>query len=229
MKNLRPSTIKRMYTILDETYFTKNNFDVDFKSGKSDNIILKITFVPEPSYYYVIKDQVQYQGRFIVEQAPSPYFLQGDQQVRDNFDSCLNGITEWANRILEDYRQGSPIFDELDELRKSFEEKISAHIANGTAHFDEEEKKKLQQKMDELVSKFQELQQKNEITEKQLGDITTNLERLSKDLETFPKVAWYRTAGSRIFQIIKNFAKSKEGRELIASTVKGFLTGGVSK
>ena len=226
MKELRPITKQRIYSILEETYFTKNNYDVSFPRDKAKEMSVKITFIPDPSCYYVIASSSSYGSQFMTRESPGTH-LRGENSYQHNdFESCLKGITQWAARILDDYRQGSPVFNELDELRKSFEDEIDSHVRDESVHFSPVEKANIETKMDELLCNFEKLKKKNEITERELETIKTDLETLKADLENFPKKTWYRTAVSRIFKIFSKFTTSKEGRELVATAVKGFLMSG---
>ena len=220
---LRAGTKDMVLRALDETYFTRVNFDVKFSEGK-ESTILDITFLPNKELRFHIEKGAS-GNLFHTDEAPGEYLTTGERFNLDGFKACMDRIKPWTKRILKDLRQTDPIANELDELRILLEQKIEEHISDEGKHFSDEEVEKLRAGMRELEVRFKELEKKHLITQASLEDITGQLNELNEDLRVFSKGTWYRTAAAKVTSMVTRLVSTKEGRDLIASSVKALLPG----
>ncbi|MDC4227321.1 MAG: hypothetical protein MPW15_24535 [Candidatus Manganitrophus sp.] len=138
----------------------------------------------------------------------------------------MKSISPWVMRILEDYRTQNPLIDEFENLRSSLSEQIEKHIADESAHFSSEEIASIRSSLDDISVKLAEISEKTAEQERQLLNAQNELKGLKADLEIFPKGVWYRMAGSKVLNILKKAATSKEGRNFVLEAAKKFLLEG---
>lgn len=223
MTVLRESTKKKIVDALDKSHFTASSFSVTFAEGQSPFVI--ISFIPEKKFCFTIGENFGGSGYMTVE-APGHHIESGEEYERTNLESCFRAISSWASRILEDYRSKNPVLDEFESLRKTLIDQFEQHVQDKHAHFTATEAYELRSKLDELTNRMQELLEKNEQYEYRLKEATNEIDRIKADLEMFPKGVWYRMAGSKMVNIIKKVAGSKEGRELALEVAKNILIEG---
>ena len=219
---LRAGTKEIILRTLDETYFTRVNFDAKFSEGK-DSTVLDITFLPNKEVRFHVEKGAG--ELFFIDEAPGEYLTTSERFNVSGFKPCIDRIKPWTQRILKDLRQTDPLANELDELRVLLEQKMEKHIGDQGKHFSDEEAEQLRSSMKELEVRFKELEKKHLITEANLEDVTGQLHDLSDDLKVFSKGTWYRTAAAKVTSMVTRIVLTKEGQDLIASSVKALLPG----
>lgn len=221
MTQLRETTKRKILAALEKSHFTASAYSVEYDHDAT--AFLTITFLPNKSFVFVASES--YAG-ISSSEAPGQHKITGESFKHASLDECLKSIAPWAARILEDYRANNPIIDEFESLRRSLSEQIEKHITDESAHFSPEEVVAIRAKLDELSTKLSEVTEKTAEQEKQLRDAQQELKALKQDAEVFPKGVWYRMAGSRVLNIIRRAATSKEGREFALEAAKKILLEG---
>jgi hypothetical protein len=221
MTQLRETTKRKILLALEKSHFTSSSYSVEYSDDTTT--FLTITFLPNKGFTFVAAES--YTGITSAE-APGQHKLTSETFKHVSLDDCLKAIAPWTARIIEDYRAHNPIIDEFEALRKSLGEQIEKHITDESAHFSAEEASSIRFKLDELSAKLSEVSEKTTEQEKQLRDAQQELKALKQDLDVFPKGVWYRMAGSKVLNIIKKAAFSKEGRDFALEAAKKFLLEG---
>lgn len=221
MIQLRESTKRKITDLLNKSHFTASAFSVTYEEESQDFLI--ISFIPNKVFKFTAEKTY---SNFSTTEAPGLHIVTEETFKREALDDCLKAISPWISRILEDYRTHNPLVDEFETLRKTISEQIEQHIGDEAAHFSGEEMESIRTKLDDLSAKLAEVTEKTFEQEKQLRDAQAEIKNLKADLEVFPKGVWYRMAGSKVLNILKKAATSKEGREFALEAAKKFLIEG---
>ena len=251
MANLRKGIKRKIFEVLDESYFTSSGYAVTFPS--EDNVYIHIWFQDNNEYYFIIvKDngikelnirrilQKRYatlidkgfeydemnlekvQKQYHVGKKPGKY-MDIDNLKTDDFDKCLEYLRDWLKTVEEELRSIHPLVGDIEDLRREFNERLEEHIKDKSVHFEANEIESLREMLANLEQKFE---TELKISKEQLEQVKSELKKLKQDLDVFPKKTWWRTAGNRIINMIDQFASSKEGRQLAVESVKKFLSPG---
>ncbi|MUK45873.1 hypothetical protein GNP79_19245 [Aliivibrio fischeri] len=226
MSKLRSTTKQSISNTLENSYFTENNFEVKYHEGKSE--FLEVEFIPQPEFKFKAGKNTGYNKRsqWITSEAPGIHLSEAESFDINNFDSIIEHIGSWADRILEDYRIGKKeSIGEFDDFERQVEAKVEETNSNKSETFSAEEAHDLKRMLDSLYEKFELLSEENKKLKEQLSSIKVEIENIKGDVDYFPKNAWYRVSGSKIVKMMKKVASTPEGRKLIAETAKKYLIG----
>jgi hypothetical protein len=67
------------------------------------------------------------------------------------------------------------------------------------------------------------MEEKHLITEKELKELKQVVGDARKDLPIMSKGVWYRTAGGKLWEVMKKAAGTNEGRQVLADAAKRLL------
>ncbi|GBG14645.1 uncharacterized protein NMK_2244 [Novimethylophilus kurashikiensis] len=225
MTALRESTKKKIFEMLEKSYFTSSSFSLQFV--EDSNPFLTIAFIPEKKFSYSISEPAGYNSNgYISDEAPGVHIETGERYKHENLSAALKAIGPWIERILEDYRSKNPVIDEFEAFRKALCEQINEHIHDKDSHFTENEAEALRTRLDELNEKLKQIWEKSEITAQKLKEAEQEIERIKNDIAIFPKGVWYQVAGSKLVSAVKKVMGSAEGRQFALETAKKFLLDG---
>lgn len=214
---LREPIKKKIYSILDASYFTFGSFDTQFEmSSKKPPIIFAVIFRPQRKYSYVVGQQES--GRFVITRSPGMY-KETETAGAMTFDDCIDGLERWCRCLKEELQSGNPFYDELQELRRKLEQRIDEHIKDKDAHFTPEEKADIQTKIDALCKQFEDLKAKSAITEQELKKVKEELGNIRKDTEVFSRKVWYHTAGNKLLNIMSRILNSETAKSIAEKAV----------
>lgn len=152
----------------------------------------------------------------------------GDYKVRDSewhgsIDQCISRITKWCKNIKEDLAARPIVQEDLSDWETEIERRISETAGDSQERFSDSEANVLSQKLDGLVSKFEELERARTITEKELAEVRAELQKMKGTLSLYPKSTWYKTAGHKLLDVTKRVLKTKEGRDFLLASAKKLL------
>lgn len=214
MSRFNRVVIKQFREALDSSAFTLSDFQVTFPDqGK---IYAAATFTSNTQYSFKILPE---DGRMYTEETPGDSFW--TQRV-NNYDinTAIGRIDNWTKNIRADIRAATPLYDEFEQLREDLDAKLAEHEAELEGHFTREEAEEWEVRFDELLARFEELREKNEITETQLNQVKRDLEILKENAHDFEKRAFFKTAGNKIFNICRRLGGSKIARTVSLEAVK---------
>lgn len=159
-------------------------------------------------------------------EAPGTHLSEAESFDISKFDSIIEHIGSWANRILEDYRVGKKeSFSEFEDFESQVKAKIEETNSNKSEVFSTEESHVLKGMLDSLYEKFELISEENKTLKEQLSSIKAEIENIKGDVDYFPKNTWYRVSGSKIVKMMKKVASTPEGRAFIADAAKKYLLG----
>lgn len=220
MPELRPKYKKMVFDTLNETYFGISNFEVSFPE---DSFLVLISLKSNIQYFLKI-DTDNYIRRY-------PGHLKNEEEWTNHpdFISCLSGIQDWAQSIVDDIKASTAINEiydpDLAKMKKQFEEQIDKDIKNPNVRFTKAEAQNWQERLDNLSHKFEKLEEENNITKIELSRIKTEIEDMKSNLNSFPKGIWLKTTGTKVLDMLKKFSNSEAGKTVIKETIKGILPG----
>ncbi|HWN95484.1 MAG TPA: hypothetical protein VNT99_10660 [Methylomirabilota bacterium] len=222
---LRHTSRKAIIDLLSQSHFGVHAFEVKFDGLRNADDVAQVVFAPNRHYTFLLRKSKAQGSRFQSYECPGEELSEQTAYSRHDMDMSLRALTAWIGRILEDYRQASPFYDEFSEFRSKLMDELSKHAADPTIHFTQDEVRAMQERLDALGQRFDQLQQRNEITEAQLANVKQQLEAMKTDLNVFPKQTWYKTAGNKLVDIVFKYFGSEEGQKVITSTAKALLPG----
>jgi hypothetical protein len=218
MPNLRPSATQQVIRELEASRFGLVGFDVKFPDG--NDLLATIVFLARKDLSLVIG--MSGSNRVHVRCSPGEYKTE-DYQAFGSFDECVACIQPWARRIYDDLRIRPVDMNELDTFRQSLDAHLKENVPNESARFTDTEIADLGGKLAALEERLQEMEAKHVLTEKELKELRQVLGDARKDLPTLSKGLWYRTAGGKVWEVMKKTASTAEGRQLLAEAAKKML------
>jgi hypothetical protein len=146
-----------------------------------------------------------------------------DTEVLGSFDDAVECIQPWARRIYDDLRVRTPDLNELASFRQTLDAHLKNTAVDEQSPFTEAEVTDLSAKLSALEQRLSEMEEKHLITEKELKELRQVVGDAKKDLPVMPKGVWYRTAGGKIWEVMKKAASTSEGKQLLADAAKKLL------
>jgi hypothetical protein len=218
MPQITNTRIKQVIEALDKSYFTVASFSVNFPD--QGNKLVVISFLDNEKFIFNLS--VNYQDVFTAN------YTLGDVKTTtqvefEDFDKGFSFIKTWAENIKDELIASNPFYDELQNLKDEFNEKLNQHIKDPKQHFSKQETEELNAKLDDLEKKFEQLKEEQVITTQELRAAQKTLEELKNDLTQLPKKTWYRTAGNKIIEIAAKAIKSEQGRKLLEKVSEKLL------
>ncbi len=235
-----------MYVALKNSCFSLSDFEVVFP--ESGNEFAKIVFKHVDNYRFTIVERKEtesvkvtqgitsvfapvreerntYIAKYVIA-SPGNYKMEDKIEI-DDFDDALSLISKWCDNIKADIStqfEEQEISDEIESFRKQLEDELNQNIINANERFSETEIETLNAKFDDLYAKFEHLKEENKLTEKELDKIKKELAEIKSTAKSFPRGIWAKVTHNKLFEIMIDFVKSKEGREFIIDGVKRLLT-----
>lgn len=232
MSQLNASAIKCVYDALDNKLFSSDDFVVEFP--KTGNTLAKIKFAHNNNYYFHIVEAPKVRGIAAIAtlsddtRVPATIECPGDyKRVEENrfesFDSCIYRIQHWCENIRTDLTTKIPVYKDINDLKRQFEQHINEHIQNPDEPISEEEIQKIYEKFDTLYAEFVKLSEEHKITQGVLAEIQKDFEIIKENATQYSRGMWAQLAKNRIVQVIKKVGGSPEGRKLMYDGAKRLL------
>jgi hypothetical protein len=212
MPQITKSRVKQILEVLGESYFTSAGFNVVFPDEGRHWAIA--TFLDDPKYVFHLNDG--YRDDFKVEFTPGNVRVSTEAETKD-FNDVLVYLKQWTKNIKDELAASSPLYDELENLKKEFAEKLNEHVKDSQQHFTKNEVEGLEVRLKDLAKNFDELREQQIITAHELKIAKDMLEELQANLTKMPKKTWYRTAGSKIIEVAGKYFMSEQGQKLLGN------------
>lgn len=215
MSQFRGKVIESIRNTLGKSTFGTSNFEI---SSPNDGVTLSvITFKPRDEFRFVINTPHDGHGFNLIY---VPGIVMSEEATHiDKFDSVHLHLIQWGARINEELKSMHPIYDDFEELKKTFEDNLNENIENEYITFNNSEIEDLKEKIDDLYNKFE----KQDILEDELERIKKELESMKDDLSNYTKKMWYKIAGNKFFDICGRLLLTKEGIQFAKTAVTGLL------
>lgn len=206
MPLLRPSSIQQLVDELAASKFGAVGFDASFPDSGD---LAVVVFTAKKGIKLAISSSGAVSNPLQVRVSPGEY--KNEDVIRcENFRECLKLIQPWARRIHEDLRIQDPQLDEMQKFREALDRHIRSNLKEETDTFSADEIQELTSKLDALTARLEEMEGRHEITEAELRKLQQVLQDAKADLPDLPKGVWYRTAGGKVWETMKNVASSAE-------------------
>lgn len=153
------------------------------------------------------------------------YCSPGEFKVKDkisisNIGSSFERVNDWCSSIYSEITSNTSN-SSLDSFREEVEKAFPCDdIENEQDVASVDEQVSLANKIDELYSKFEKMNEKANIAIDEMSSIKTKLETLKGSSKVMPKGIWHKVARSKIVDITAKFINTPEGKKLIISGVK---------
>lgn len=221
MPQIRSTAISQVCGYLESSSFGLSSFEVKFPDGSNE--IVEISFLPQKTFYFYIGLSGGSNQQLYIR--VSPGYFKSDDFVGGvtTFESCLAEIHPWVHRISEDLRVSIPDLSGLSEFRETLEAHIQDSIKDEDSLFTEDEVTEIDSKLSALEQRISELEERHALAESELSELRKAVTAARTDLTAYPKGIWYRTAGGKLWEVMKKVGTSKEARELLASAARKLL------
>lgn len=213
---LRNTLLAQIFAAIEHSAFTVADFEV---TQEVDDDLLRIQFLHHKEYVFQV---VGTRSGYYTIEAPGEHQKQEDVPL-PSLSAVPARVTAWIRHIREEMRAALPVYSELDELRVRLEEHIKNHIEYPEAKFSPIEEDDLSAKLDELAGRFKVMQEKSELTEKELSRLNQEIENIKSNLSIYPKGMWYKTAANRLWAVTSKIATSQESRQVLAKAAQKML------
>ncbi len=241
MSQLKKSFILEIEDALNESIFTKDDFELTFpKSGK---ILAKIEFVYNPDYRLILseeehkesittKSQLTLQNQvsttthkeYALTEAPGSYKSESREELYD-IGETTRRIPMWCINIKEDLKALASKTDPLDELRKKFQSDVENIIQNPEENFSEEEIAKISQRFDDMLSDFSSLKDELELSKRQIETLKAQFDEFKQNTSLYPKGIWAKITANKLAQAIGKLVNTPEIRKLLFDQAKKYFSG----
>ena len=220
MKSLRDITIREILAILDKSLFTRHAFESTFNSDKDGTVM--ISFSDHEQYVFRIKES-DWGSNWEVTECPGFTFTDEETTKVDSFEDAMERIEGWLQRIVEDLAiTGQSPHTDFSSLRESLNQTAES-LHEPLTPFSADESSEWKKKLDDLVKKFEKLQEENEIQFAEVNALRKEVASLKEGIETVPKKIWVKSAGNKILNILEKVADSKAGQLLLDKAFKYLL------
>ena len=214
---LRNSVIAGVWSAIERSPFSPADFHV-VTDGRDS--LLKITFRHNSAYTFALNKSGS--DSYMVLAAPGEHETQEYVRV-ENPSEAPEKVLNWARNIRDELRTTIPVYSELDELRETIERHVKEHVDNPQEQFSKEETDELRGKLDDLMAKFHEMQERHELTQQEVNRLNQEITAIKANLSGYPKGTWYKTAGNKLWLAVSKVGTSKESRQVIAKAAQKLL------
>ena len=217
MAKLRQTIQGEIREVLDKTVFTSDDFEINL--GEDETALIHIQLKYGEELFFSIDDH--FHNEYICVQSPGDLYSEKTFYVTTIHEALLK-IPEWAKEARSELKAQSPMFRDIDNLKKIIESHFSTEDS-GDNEFSVEEINSLKEKFELLLKRVEELEKENKITKKQFEEFSSGISQVSEDLEHYPKSTWIKTASNKVYKTITAIGKSKEGRAILADGAKKLI------
>lgn len=221
MAQIRNAAIAQVYSAVECSTFALSSFDIRFPDGKNE--IVEIRFLPKKQFFLAIGLGRGSTENLYVRMSPGVFKSEDFLGGRAKFEDCLAEIYLWTERVSEDLRVSIPDLSDLSEFRDALEEHIQNSILDEDLPFSSDEALEIDSKLAGLEQRLQELEERHLLAEQELAELRKAVSVARADLPIYPKGIWYRTAGGKLWEVMKKVGTSKEAREILASATRKLL------
>jgi len=214
---LRQTIKNEIYESLDSTCFTAEDFKVVFGDSMIGKKLMDITFAHDDRFNF----KVMQEGNWLyIVMRPGEIAEQDETEVA-SLDEVMGLLPKWAMEVRNELKADGTVFDGIDRLRDLISEQLGDQTDE--EEFSVEEINLLRKKFSDLEKRVIQLEKDKIITEKQLVKFTSGIEKVSDDIEYYPKKTWLKTAPNKIVKLVVAIGTSKEGRKMIADGARKLL------
>ncbi|PRM90555.1 hypothetical protein CJ671_01760 [Aliarcobacter cryaerophilus] len=212
MSILNKKTIQQVFHAIKQSrIFTINDFKIEFPD--KGNILVKIEFRASSKYSFSIEENLISDNIFsltlskpkdeklVLQTVEIPGNIKNFERItHENIDECINVILSWLYNLDTELKNDFSFELEEQAELEEFEQKLNEKFPDDNERFSKEEKEILIEKINDLLKRVEQLEE-NQHKEQQIKV----LEDSKKELEKYPKKAWYLKIYNRIHNINNGF------------------------
>jgi hypothetical protein len=242
MPMLKASIISRIHSRLETNeHFCLDDFSIHTPDNSNSGTLLRIVFLPRPEYNYTLKevaprkptvrDKLALDMRTI-ENTLFTHESPGDIKTKDvnsheNIDSVLSRLYYWLENIREDLtsrKSSLSIPEEPDDIIETLYKHVNEDLAEPDSYFDAKEIENLEDKLDKLQIRVDELETQFSIPKQQTEEIHEVITKSKSDLSVYAKGIWFKTSGTKVLRTLRGFLTTTEGKVVLTEIVKKLLS-----
>jgi hypothetical protein len=211
---IRHSLQKAIIDTLNDGRFTAADFVLELPD--SGDSLLKITFRPHSDFKLTLNLR---NDRYTLNECPSDFYFSATAP-NYNRGELIASISAWVDRIYEELKAMTPVYDDFEDLRQELEKKLDEHISDINTHFTEEEADRIRTKIkefDQVLEKYAETHAELAV---QVASLRRDLDAATETVQSFSKPVWYKTTFNKVASGVKALGRSKEVRALAVDSVK---------
>ena len=242
MTQITPSAIRKVQDALSSSSFALADFNINLP--ESGSCLLHIVFRHRDGYEFRVietkqkskvktsvgigsfgptREEVSEYTALFTRETPGSFKMQ-DQSEIDEFDEAMERIIKWCQNVRDNLAIIPVESDTFTELREALEEQIEKCKWSDDEHFSNDEIERLNSKLDELSVRFDNILQENRITQKDIDQIKREISEIKGNAKSFPKKIWARVTGNKLIEIMSNFARSPEGKQLVSEGIRKLIS-----
>lgn len=212
---IRETLQRRIVETLDDSRFSAADFTVEFPNA--GEVLIRITFKSHRTFKLTLTEE--YGGKFKLQECPSDFYFSA---VRSDYnkDGLVDAVRKWTERIYEELRAMTPVYDDFEELRQELEKKLDEHVNDANSHFTPDEAEQIRKKIGEFDKFLEKYAETHAELQKQVASLRQDLAKATETIESFSKSTWYRTTFNKVAKGLKALGRSPEVRQLAADSVK---------
>jgi hypothetical protein len=211
--------LSQLYEKLDESCFTINGFRVN--TPDKGDVMFEILFLDNREYVFSFLNP-QHASSYKISYCPGRIHYKVSSNI-ESFERCLEEMDSWFANIKNEIIASHPLYNEFEMLKTRLNEFIEERYTKADETFSTAEINELKSMLDNLTCQFQELQEKNAMTEKELEIVKQTVDELKKNVDFFPKKTWFRSAGNKLLQLVAKTHGSGTGQKLLTESARSLV------
>ncbi|MGO8679221.1 MAG: hypothetical protein ACLQVX_25545 [Limisphaerales bacterium] len=199
---LRDTARRAIVEALEKSAFVRHNFAADFDDLKERGALVAVSFLPNKSYFFKLLKGPNYptEPRFTTMECPGRDLGEAFRSERQDFAECLAALEGWTKRIVEDYRHGSPLFDEVQAFKEAMEAELAAHIKNPQPHSSGAVAPDLQARLDAIGHRIEDLERQCAGAVRKLEQFEVRLTEMGERANGATHASWFKPTGVKIVE-----------------------------
>lgn len=207
---MRATLQAKIWSAIQSSPFTAADFDVTF--GRENQDLLLVVFRHDTRWSFGLSGS--YSGNWSLTESPGNHRTT-EVSTPKSLDDIPDLLLKWIRNVRDELRTSLPIYSELDELRRALDEHVTQHVSNPEQPFNREEAAELKSKLDDLMARLQQMEEKNQLTEQEVKRLNQEITSLKTNVDSYPKGTWYKTAASKLWATVTSVVSSPEGRKVL--------------
>jgi hypothetical protein len=199
---LRETNRSALLDALDKSPFIRHNFAASFENLKDRAALALISFVPNQSWFFKLLKGPDSSGEplFMTIECPGGELGEAFRYERKDFPECLAALEKWMQRIVEDCRHASPLFDDVQALTGALRDELARHLKDPQSHSAPALSPGLEAGLDALGHRLDKLEQLCAGQARKLEQLEARLTELAKDPNGAARAPWFMPTGEKVVE-----------------------------
>ena len=210
----------RILDVVKDSPLTEHAFHVDFGGG--DGVILHIHYVLNNQFYFGVTQSSENKV-FEIRRAPGNELLTEETHFANSVDNLIHQVQRWLQAVESEDEVGSESDNDLDKLKQTFFRDLARHVKDESRHFTQEEANDILERIEKLEQQMEHVLTSQKKSTSEIQSVKKLFKEAKKDTGTMTKKKWLVVGGGKIFNALLSIATSKEGRKVVADSVRGLL------